>query len=95
VEVPFRATSWIPADDLAQLRMLARKDMTSALTPARIRSYLASRPNSCRTKSVGAGNSSSCARGPVPHFAYPNGRREDYTREAVDAVARAGLRCGL
>jgi len=28
--------------------------------------------------------------GPVPHFAYPNGRREDYTREAVEVVARAG-----
>jgi peptidoglycan/xylan/chitin deacetylase (PgdA/CDA1 family) len=27
---------------------------------------------------------------PVRHFAYPNGRREDYTRETVEAVARAG-----
>jgi peptidoglycan/xylan/chitin deacetylase (PgdA/CDA1 family) len=26
----------------------------------------------------------------VRHFAYPNGRREDYTPEAVEAVARAG-----
>lgn len=27
----------------------------------------------------------------VRHFAYPNGRREDYTPEAVTAVARAGF----
>jgi peptidoglycan/xylan/chitin deacetylase (PgdA/CDA1 family) len=27
---------------------------------------------------------------PVRHFAYPNGKREDYTPEAVEAVARAG-----
>ena len=27
---------------------------------------------------------------PVRHFAYPNGRREDYTLEAVEAVSRAG-----
>jgi peptidoglycan/xylan/chitin deacetylase (PgdA/CDA1 family) len=28
--------------------------------------------------------------GPVAHFAYPNGRREDYTAEAIEAVVRAG-----
>jgi len=27
---------------------------------------------------------------PVRHFAYPNGRRQDYTLEAVEAVSRAG-----
>jgi len=27
---------------------------------------------------------------PVAHFAYPNGRRQDYTPQAVEAVARAG-----
>ena len=32
---------------------------------------------------------------PVPHFAYPNGKREDYTPEVVRAVARAGYRAAV
>ena len=32
---------------------------------------------------------------PVLHFAYPNGRREDYTPEAVELVARAGYRAAV
>jgi len=34
-------------------------------------------------------------RHPVPHFAYPNGRREDYTREAAAAVASAGYEAAV
>lgn len=32
---------------------------------------------------------------PVRHFAYPNGRKEDYTPEAVELVARAGYRAAV
>jgi peptidoglycan/xylan/chitin deacetylase (PgdA/CDA1 family) len=32
---------------------------------------------------------------PVRYFAYPNGRREDYTREAVSTVARAGYEAAV
>jgi peptidoglycan/xylan/chitin deacetylase (PgdA/CDA1 family) len=32
---------------------------------------------------------------PVRHFAYPNGGPEDYTPEAVEAVARAGYRAAV
>jgi peptidoglycan/xylan/chitin deacetylase (PgdA/CDA1 family) len=34
-------------------------------------------------------------RGPVPHFAYPNGRREDYTHEVVSAVSGAGYEAAV
>jgi peptidoglycan/xylan/chitin deacetylase (PgdA/CDA1 family) len=34
-------------------------------------------------------------RQPVSYFAYPNGRREDYTQEAVSAVSKAGYAAAL
>jgi len=34
-------------------------------------------------------------RHPVPHFAYPNGRREDYTHEAVSVVSSAGYEAAV
>ena len=34
-------------------------------------------------------------RHPVPHFAYPNGRREDYTQETLSALSSAGYEAAV
>lgn len=81
----YRPMTW------AQLRMLAAEgfDIGAHTRTHPILSRV--RPEQLREEIGGCKEHIEAAVGvPVAHFAYPNGRRQDYTREAVEAVAKAG-----
>jgi peptidoglycan/xylan/chitin deacetylase (PgdA/CDA1 family) len=96
VDVPAAPPPEYRPMSMAQVRVLASEgfDIGAHTRTHPILSWLA--PHELSAEIGGCKEQLEAAlRSPVPHFAYPNGSRRDYTAETIAAVARAGFRAAV